>query len=251
MLGFSGSMPLDLTPYLKTMMSHSHDHPHGWGIATFYGNSVNLEKEPKMAWLSDYLNSKLSFGVEASNLIAHIRYATRGSMQYENCHPFVLRDSSNRAWTLAHNGTIFTQCFLDDFKGVQKGATDSERVLFYLVSEINKALKHKNVLSDVQRFAIVEEVVLSLAENNKLNLLIYDGELLYVHTNMKGSLYLHRMPEGCAFATVPLDNGEWSPVPMMQLLAYKNGRLSIEGTKHRYEYIKDLPSDYSMSWLGL
>ena len=37
----------------------------------------------------------------------HIRLATVGSRDYENCHPFVREDNYGRHWTLIHNGTMF------------------------------------------------------------------------------------------------------------------------------------------------
>lgn len=252
LFGYSGNKSADMGPYLKELMSHSHDHPHGWGMVAFHGNMVNLEKEPKQAWVSDYLSARLRYPIEVTGMIAHIRQATRGGMEYINCHPFSMWDRSNRTWVLAHNGTIFESSFLDHYREVQIGGTDSERVLCYLIESINKELElcPKGLNADA-RFAIVDRVVGSLAEHNKLNLLIYDGELLYVHTNMAGTLYRSQRSEGVLFATVPLDDGDWQPQPMMQLQAYRDGQLVFTGSKHNYEYRKPDSLDDSMSWMGL
>lgn len=59
-------------------------------------------------------------------MIAHIRLATRGTMDYENTHPFVMRDNSDRTWTLAHNGTIFECEALNPFVSSQQGQTARE-----------------------------------------------------------------------------------------------------------------------------
>ena len=77
----------------------------GYGI--FYGNAVSLEKQPQSAVTSNYLKQRLRAKIETDKMIAHIRLATRGTMDYENTHPFVMRDNYDRTWTLAHNGTIF------------------------------------------------------------------------------------------------------------------------------------------------
>ena len=92
LFGVSSARKIQVNPYLKVLVSHSSDHPHGWGIANFFGSSVSIEKEPKTAWCSDYLQSRLAHPINASNMIAHIRLATRGGMSYENCHPFVSWD---------------------------------------------------------------------------------------------------------------------------------------------------------------
>lgn len=76
-------------------------------MAFFYGNAVSLEKQPEATYKSIYLKQRLRVNIEVDKMIAHIRLATRGSMEYENTHPFVQRDNSDRSWTLAHNGTIF------------------------------------------------------------------------------------------------------------------------------------------------
>jgi len=247
LLGVSSSERMRVDPYLKQLVPHSTMHPNGWGIAIFYGNAVSLEKEPKPAFNSDYLLSRLKYPIEAENMIAHIRLATRGSMSYENCHPFVERDSSGRAWTLAHNGTIFSPLLLDAYKGVQRGSTDSERILCRLLHRMS-GLKNP---SQRERFEMVDALVLECAPQNKLNLLIYDGELMYVHTNMKNSLYVKQTETAAVFATVPLDGGKWENVPMMQLQAYSAGKLVYTGTRHRFEYVMPDPAQDNSDWSGL
>ena len=33
---------------VKGVFSHGMEHPHGWGMAFFYGNAVSLEKRPEI-----------------------------------------------------------------------------------------------------------------------------------------------------------------------------------------------------------
>lgn len=245
MFGMSAAKKTRVDPFLRVLMSHSVDHPHGWGMAVFFNGGVNIEKEPKPAWVSDYLQTRLAHPVYAKNLIAHIRLATRGNMVYENCHPFVDRDSTGRAWTMVHNGTIFESPLLDTYREIQEGSTDSERVLCHIIHEMNAA----GQTDEEQRFQIMDRIVLDTAEHNKLNLLVFDGEILYVHTNMKGTLWRTEREGAAMFATVPLDDGTWEPVQMMQLLAYRDGKLIREGTRHTYEYHK--PDQPLPPWSGL
>lgn len=234
LFGVSSQRKIQVDPFLKVLMSHSVDHPHGWGMAIFYPGGVNVEKEPKTAWVSDYVQTRLAHPIFARNMIAHIRLATQGSMAYENCHPFVNRDNSGRAWTLAHNGTIFESPLLDTYRPIEEGGTDSERILCHIIHEMNGA----GETDAAGRFRILDQIVLDITEHNKVNLMIYDGETLYVHTNMQGTLYRTERNDATLFATVPLDDGVWEPVPMMQLLAYRDGKLIFEGTRHTNEYHK-------------
>lgn len=252
LFGYSGRQPLDVSPYLKTLVSHSPEHPHGWGIAAIYDGFVNIEKEPKPAWLSEYLHSRLEYPIEVSTMIAHIRQATCGDMSHINCHPFIKKDIYNRTWTLAHNGTIFNSPLLDTYKSVQLGSTDSERILCHIIKKSNNLppCTAMSTFSEL-RFQMVNSVILEIAQHNKLNLLFHDGEYLYVHTNMTGTLYQKIVKNGILFATVPLDEGGWMPVHMMQLLVYANGSLVYQGTQHNFEYRKPDALDYSDNWIGL
>ena len=81
-----------------------------------------------------------------------------------------------------------------------------------------------------------------------MNLLLYDGEMTYVHTNMKETLFYKESDGSTVFATVPLDNAEWSPVPFTRLLAWQNGKLLTEGADHGHEYIYD-PEDMKYLYL--
>ena len=240
LFGVSSSSPIYLNDLLKEFFSHSVDHPHGWGMAQFYGNSVSVEKEPRPAFRSAYLKSRLSHVIKADNMLAHIRYATIGSMDYENCHPFVLRDSYDRCYTLAHNGTMFDCAALSPYQYIQEGCTDSERLLYYIVDRINSKSKELGrELSASERFDVIDSLVVHESPHNKMNFLLYDSEMMYVHTNFAGSLHSAKIDEATVFSTVPLGRHSWTPVKFTTLLAYKNGKLIFTGTTHGNEYIYD------------
>ena len=239
LFGVSSAQRIEVNAYLREFASHSMEHPHGWGLATFYGDAVNLEKEPLPAWHSSYLQSRLRFPIRVQSMIAHIRNASVGVMSYENCHPFVARDRSGRTWALAHNGTIFQSPLLEGYVAEQLGNTDSERIMLHLLHRINARLEQAGrPLTDEDRFQEAEQTVLDIAEHNQVNLLFYDGALLYVHTNQKNKLYYKNEDGALLFATVPLDQDPWEPVTFARLLAYQDGRLVREGTPHTYEYLK-------------
>ena len=97
LFGLTGPDEIVVNEYLETFAGHSVNHPNGWGLAIFCGKEVNIEKEPVAAYKSSYLKERLRTPLRASNMMAHIRFATRGHMSYENCHPFVRHDQSGRA----------------------------------------------------------------------------------------------------------------------------------------------------------
>jgi glutamine amidotransferase len=244
LLGISSLEKVPVNELLKEFFSHSVRHPNGWGMAIFYGDSVSLEKEPTAAYESSYLKNRLVHPFQVRNMIAHIRKATVGNTDFENCHPFVQRDNWGRSWTLAHNGTIFDCPILNPYVHTQEGRTDSERILCHLIAQINAAqLAAGRPLREEERFSLVDGIVCQIAPRNKVNLLIYDGELLYVHTNYRDSLYVQQREGTALFATTPLGRGEWSPVPFTTLCAYRNGERRHVGTNHGKEYVDD-PRDF-------
>lgn len=240
LFGVSAAQPVEVNAWLRTLANHSVEHPHGWGVAVFHGEAVNLEKEPLAAWQSSYLESRLKFPITTKNLIAHIRRASVGGMAYENCHPFVARDAGGRVWTLAHNGMLFEAHGTERYQAQLQGGTDSERILLHLMNRMNAALEQaQGSLSPRERFLVAERVVAELAPHNSLNLLFYDGELLYVHTNQPDHLCFRRVGDAVLFATVPMDDAHWEPVARMRLLAYRDGELLFQSEPHGYDYTED------------
>ena len=225
---------------LREFFSHSSEHANGWGIAVFDGTEVNVEREPIRALDSLYLRNRLTGRFEVKNMLAHIRKATIGNVEYRNTHPFVAQDISGRKWTLIHNGTIFEAHVLEPYLHKQEGTTDSERILLYIVDRINAMLTDDMNSFDVnERFLILEEITRDLSPENKLNLCLYDGEYLYVHKNSAGTLYILEKDGAAYFSTQPLGRGNWNEVPQNRLLVYKDGQRIYVGDKHPYSYVEN------------
>lgn len=236
LFGVSSGKKMVLNELLSEFFSDGREHPNGWGMAFFYGNAVSLEKQPEAAHKSAYLRHRLQSKVEADKMIAHIRLATRGSINYENTHPFVMRDKKDRTWTLAHNGTIFDCDVLNSFVNRQQGQTDSERILTYIVDQINLE-EEKKELSQKERFRLIDRILCEITPENKVNLLLFDSELMYVHTNYQNSLYRCQKGDAVVISTRPLDNDLWQGIPMNTLIAYKDGRQIYTGTNHKNEFV--------------
>lgn len=245
LFGLSARNPIKVNTVLNEFFTHSEKNPDGWGLAVFRGNSVSLEKEPKKALDSVYLHNRLAWDITASDLLAHVRRATIGFMNYSNCHPFVWDDKTGRSWTLIHNGTIFETDLISPFSEALEGSTDSEAALLYLISLINRATDKKGEpLSASERFDVIDKALVKLAACGKLNILLFDGEQLYVHTNYKDSLYVRKTEDFCSFSTTPLSEGTWEKLPMNRPFGYIAGECVHEGTSHDHEF---LDSEHDMT----
>lgn len=246
LFGRSGDTSKNVNEVLKTFYSHSINHPHGWGLAYWDdNNNSKILKNCVKANDDSHLHLKLQNNIKAKNVLAHIRYATIGRVSIENSHPFTKRDVSGREWTFIHNGTVFSGMKLIGYSSKQIGQTDSERIFLYLIDELNKVIyrKERDLLQS-ERIEVVSRVIRDIAPRNKLNLIIYDGELMYVHTNMKNTLYMLEKENSCLFATVPVtDDINWKNVPMTRLLVYHNGKQIYAGDSHNYEYIMCQPGE--------
>ncbi len=50
--------------------------------------------------------------------------------------------------------------------------------------------KNKGCLSTIkERFNLLNDIIVDLSKNNKVNLMIFDGDMTYIHSNMMDSLY--------------------------------------------------------------
>ena len=247
LFGITSAESHEINNDLKEFFSHSNAHPHGWGLACLEANNVKIEKEPIQASKSNQLRKRLSNPIIVKTALAHIRNATIGNIDYSNCHPFTYKDQQGRTWTLIHNGTIFNGKLLNKYVDIQNGDTDSERILLYLVDQINQAeSRRKCKMTKEERFNLLDLAITRLSQGNKLNLIVYDGELLYVHTNYKNSLYELKKEKQILFSTVPLGKEAWQPVTFTTLLAYQEGKKLFIGTNHGEEYKNDTQNIQSL-----
>jgi predicted glutamine amidotransferase len=225
---------------LEEFFSHSDKHMNGWGMAFFYGDAVSLEKEPRQALKSDYLRERLRTDIIVKDMFAHIRLATMGEVNYVNTHPFIKEDDSGRRWTLIHNGTMLHFPELDKYVKCQCGTSDSERVLLYIVDMMNEEIaKAGHPLDEEERFNFIDGIIGRMADKNKLNMILYDGDLMYVHSNVRDSLYTRQTKNTAYFSTQPLRCGRWEPMTLNVPVAYKNGHRVFTGTDHGFEYVEN------------
>ena len=224
LFGVTADKKINVNAYLQSFFRHSMVQPDGWGLALFDDNNISIEKEPVKASTSKYLEHRLQGKIQTAKMMAHIRRATMGEVNFNNTHPFSAIDESGRRWVLVHNGTIFDAPGLSKYQYSQQGSTDSERILLYIIDRVNSRFMQDPCGFDVnERLALIDE--------------IFDGDYFYVHKNEKATLYTLEKPGITIFATRPIDEEDWKELPMNQLLVYKDGHLVYSGTKHEHEYV--------------
>lgn len=247
LFGVSSSIKTDHRDLLSEFFSHSNENPHGWGIVSYHGSVKykngflipEIYKSPEKASESRALRWIMEAPVDPELLMAHIRLATKGQIELRNTHPFIEKDRSGIKWTLVHNGTIFECSELSGYLHIQKGETDSERILLCLTDRMNRALAVKGSgLTENDRIMIVEDMLRDITPENKVNILISDGRLLYAHSNLRGSLYMLKQGGSTYFSTKPLSRDQWEEAPLSTLLVYKDGEQIYEGTPHGNEFIE-------------
>lgn len=225
--GFSARNNFNLEPTLIEFFQKSIFHPDGWGIGFYEGDKAKVIKEPYRA-----LNRPRTrcMGDVGSNLcIAHIRKATRGKNQIENTHPFTAR-INGKEWIFAHNGTVE----IEAFEGIDlhtKGNTDSEKCFMYI----------KRVLeAGEDEIEAIEAAVKHLAKYGKFNMLLSDGKKLYVHTNMKGTLFQYKKDGLMCMVTQRLNKvkeiEKWLEIPLNRLFACQYGEITYVGKIHEFEH---------------
>lgn len=134
----TGPHPVPATFWLvdapDSLAAQSRRNPDGVGIGVFDpdGHPV-VDKQPVAAWQdAEYMSAARR--LRGTTFVAHVRYASTGSLTVPNTHPF---EQDGRLF--AHNGVILGLAELDDRLSVLDaghlvhGETDSER-LFALVS---------------------------------------------------------------------------------------------------------------------
>ncbi|MCL1879863.1 MAG: class II glutamine amidotransferase [Actinomycetia bacterium] len=235
----TGREQTDLTDMLRMFARGSRFHKHGWGLADLNPGESRVIKSPDPALTSPLFAKMLTRGFVSKNAFAHLRYATIGDIELSNTHPFAARDNTGREWVLMHQGTVFEFEAADSYFYTQIGTTDSERILLYLLDRVNTgAVKKGGALSANERFSLLDKEIRRMAPGNKLNLAIYDGELIYLHSNYADSLYLQRINRVLLLCSVPLtENGIWQPLPLNTLFALKDGEVVRRGTAHGNTYI--------------
>ncbi len=211
-------------------------HPHGWGIAAFHRQQIEWARGVLPATeCPDF--AKAASQVCSETIFAHVRKASRGSINLQNTHPFV-----DRGWMFMHNGTLtafndlqpqlLAEIPSHDRERIM-GQTDSECMFHWLLAKLrrDKIIQGHKCLSLSRLRTTLAAATRALHERNqaarsgasggpaKLNFLLSNGEVL-LGTRFDNSLWYHvqRHPSSnaaqvCLVASEPTDDRDWIEVP--------------------------------------
>lgn len=155
-------------------------HGDGWGIAFFEDKGLRHFVDHQSAAESPIAQLVRHYPIKSRNVISHIRKATQGAVQLQNCHPFV-RELWGRYWVFAHNGDLkdYAPRLHAGFHPV--GDTDSERAFCWLLQELAKS--HADVPPVAELTLTLRELVPRIARHGTFNFLLSNGEALWAHAS--------------------------------------------------------------------
>jgi glutamine amidotransferase len=222
-----------------------------WGIAFFEGRGCRLFLDPVPAVHSPVAELVRNYPIRSTNVIAHIRKATKGVVGLENTHPF-MRELWGRYWIFAHNGTLegFAPSLGGRFRPV--GTTDSELAFCCILEAMREAFP--GGMPEVAALAnLLRDLNRQVSRHGNFNYLLSNGDLLLAHCADRLSYIVRQAPFTTAhlldedvevdfsqvttpddrvavIATAPLtDNEPWEALVSGELAAFQDGeRIGID-----------------------
>ncbi|MFT5533539.1 MAG: putative glutamine amidotransferase [Burkholderiaceae bacterium] len=180
------------------------EHNDGWGIAFFEGRGVRHFVDYQAAVASPIADLIKRYPIKSTNVIAHIRKATQGSITLENCHPFV-REMWGRYWVFAHNGDLKEFAPLLDGAFRPVGSTDSELAFCYVLQQLQRRFGEQLPVLAELRVAL-DELTREIAAHGTFNMMLSNGSALFAHC----STHLHYLVRQYPFAQAQLSDNDIS-----------------------------------------
>jgi glutamine amidotransferase len=203
LIGIVASEPTEFGLVLREaprcLATLSREHPDGWGIAVFAGETSawELARGTERA-ADDGRFHEIATRSRGNVLVAHVRQKTVGPTRLENTHPFE-RDG----WVFAHNGTVKDVDVLRSGasprrRGEITGDTDSELLFAFLLSKLDE--RGLSRLGDEASRAAANDALLEvtrvLRERNvgAFNFVLSDGATTFAHRFGRSLYLLERVP---------------------------------------------------------
>lgn len=199
LLGMSANVPTDICFSFSGLIKRGGEtgpHRDGWGIAFYQGRGIREFRDPQPGFNSEIAKFIKDFPIKSTVVISHIRQANVGEVSLENTHPFI-REHEGRYWCYAHNGQLKGLELLtrtNDERFLPVGDTDSEAAFCWLMGLLAKGGSQS--LSARQK--IIQTCADQLAQLGVFNMLLSDGERLYVYCSTKLHWITRRAPFGVA-----------------------------------------------------
>ena len=192
LLGMNCNTPTDVTFSFTGFAQRggrTDHHADGWGIAFFEDRGLRHFVDHAPACESPVAELIRRYPIKSRNVVAHIRKATQGEVNLQNCHPFV-RELWGRYWVFAHNGDLkdFRPRLHGNFHPV--GRTDSEHAFCWIMQELAKS--HADVPSVDELTLTLRELAPRIARHGSFNFMLSNGQALWSHASTQP--VVHRAP---------------------------------------------------------
>jgi predicted glutamine amidotransferase len=160
-----GSEPVQATFWLleapDSLSQQSRREPDGTGIGAFDASGHPVVSKQPLAAYEDQEFGREARSISSRTFVAHVRYASTGSLVMKNTHPFEQEDR-----LFAHNGVIGDLGALEHELGsamsLVGGDTDSERWFALVTREIDRAGDVAEGIASAARWVAANLPVLSL-----------------------------------------------------------------------------------------
>jgi glutamine amidotransferase len=172
-------------------------------LALYPDKSASIFKEHLRAdrsGLSEFLQNYE--GLKSKVYVAHVRFASKGSVAHENTHPFS-REIWGREVTFAHNGTLSDFAARESPVFMPIGDTDSEGAFCHLLNMMREDEIRDLGPSNGQWFV---DKLKTINRHGKLNCIITDGIRLLCYHDINGYNGLSYVKREAPFSTVMVDD---------------------------------------------
>lgn len=225
-LGISFKKPTSWNKAWDKFRQRAAQNPDGWGIAYGDINGLAVVKQPDRADRSVLAAALGKIELPAPVMIGHVRLASRGSIAITNTHPFFAH-INRRDWAMVHNGSLVRYSLTPG----QHGQTDSEAFFLRLV----KGLEVVDTNSPYDVAELIAGLALGAGKHGKLNIILTEGEHLYIHANVAGSLYQLQARTGVMFCSQPLTRQRgWKPVEVNRVHVFRTGEFIYRTDMQKY-----------------
>ncbi|MHA1667809.1 MAG: class II glutamine amidotransferase [Candidatus Heimdallarchaeaceae archaeon] len=249
LFGLNSEKEVEIKFSFKVPSSFEEKGPDGWGYA-FYRDSIwqlfkqSLDMEKILRIDTKTLTPHT---VKASCFISHVRYATHGTVSYENTHPFE-KILFGKSWVFAHHGHLRLYRYIINSQEFFKpeGETDSEAAFCSIMEALHELDPRQ---SEKEYARVIEKKARELSKQGGLNFLLSNGETMFAFYSGYRTLYytIIRPPfsgkiEGqddqikfsidaenketplCILSSEPLiENVNWKELELQKLTTFKNG----------------------------
>lgn len=206
-------------------------HADGFGIGFFENKGVRMFHDDKPSASSPVADLVKTYQIKSTNVIAHIRKATQGSVGLSNTHPFI-REMWGEYWLFAHNGHLggFQPEEGKYYRPV--GSTDSERAFCFMLEQLRSRFEHKPPVGKL--FAEVSTLTAQIRHHGLFNFMLSNGDILFAHASTLLHYIIRQAPSARHTSStttwpwilppLPHRTTVWPLLPHNPLLPTKPGR---------------------------